>query len=287
MTPGTHLFAGIRRTSWPILGLTIVAYAGATLVVSTVLFQGRISEMLGWLYAATGFLIQSALVGGLVGLAIVGVIFFGVGRLRGSDVGWGVAELWMGLLVTLGFWIAMNGVLVMLAVFSGGVFLDEAWQRRGATAVAGGLAGQLLGNALVEETLFRGFLLPQFYLKAATAFRRGTALAIAVVGSSLLFAVSHIPNRLFIQGLTGSELMWDQGGVFLLGLVFATVYLVTRNLFVAVGLHALVNEPTLVIRASNEDAVYAVWGGLTVLLLLTWWLAVVACNRTRRTPSGE
>jgi hypothetical protein len=278
------MFAGIRRTTWPVLALTIAAYACANLFVAAVLFQGRISESLGSLYVATGFLVQGSLVGGLFCLAIVSFILFAVGRLRGSDVGWGAPEVGLGLLVTLGFWIAMNGVLAVLAALSGGVFWDEAWKQRGPSAVVGGVVGQLLGNSLVEETLFRGFLLPQFYLIAATVNRRGAALAIAVVASSLLFAVSHVPHRLLVQGLTGSELLWDQAGIFLLGLFIATAYVVTRNLFVAVGLHALVNEPVPVIRASSETTLYVVWAGLAVQLLLAWRAASVARNRTRRLP---
>ena len=283
----TAAFAGIRRSTWSILGLTIVAYACATVVVSAVLFQGRISERLGSLYVATGFLIQSSLVGGLFSLAVVGIVLFGIGRLRAADVGWSARELGVGLLITLGAWMAINGVLAILAGLGGGVFLDTAWKQPGTSAVVGALIGQLLGNALVEETVFRGFMLPQFYFKAAAKFRHSAALFVAFVGTSALFAASHFPNRLFIQGLTGSELIWDQAGLFLMGLVMATAFVVTRSLFAAVGLHALVNEPTPIVRAPSEAVMYAVWGGVTVFLLLTWWLVAVAGKRNRDSRLSE
>ena len=88
--------------------------------------------------------------------------------------------------------------------------------------------------------------------------------------------------RLFIQALTGSELLWDQAGLFLFGLFMAAAYVVTRNLFVAVELHALVNGPTPPIRASSQIMLDAVWAGLAVVLLLAWRAASVAHNRTRR-----
>jgi membrane protease YdiL (CAAX protease family) len=264
------------------VGLTIVAYACAMLFVSAVLFQGRISEWLGSLYVATRFLVQASLVAGLFSLAVVGVTLFAVGRLKGSDVGWNAPDLWQGLLVTFGFWVAMNVVLAVLGALDGGVFLDKVWTERGASAVVGGLIGQLIGNALVEETVFRGFLLPQFYLKGAAVFRRGAAMAIALIGSSLLFAVSHVPHRILVSGLSGTEILWDQAGLFLMGLFFGVAYVVTRNLFVAVGLHALANEPVPVVGASSETILHAVWGGLAVLLVLIWWAFSIARNHTRQ-----
>jgi membrane protease YdiL (CAAX protease family) len=264
--------------------MTMVAYGGAAVVVSAVLFQGRISARLGALYQATGFLVQSTLVGGLFSLAVVALMVMAVGRLRPTDMGWNWRDLWPGLWVTLGFWTAMNAVLAGLSLVGDGAKLEAGWEQRGIGAVVGGWLGQLLGNALAEETMFRGLLLPQFYLKATPRFRHRAALAIAIVGSSALFAVSHFPNRLFIQGFTGAELLWDQVGLFVMGLVMATVFVVTRNLFVAVGLHALVNEPALIVHASSEAAMYAAWGGITVCLLLTWWLLSVdgVLHRDRR-----
>ncbi|HEX2474621.1 MAG TPA: type II CAAX endopeptidase family protein [Lacipirellulaceae bacterium] len=279
MLPAKSQFAGIRRTSWLVLASTIVVYACATLVVNWVLFQGKIGQSLGSLYSATGFLIRSTLVGGLFTLLVIGTLVIAVGRLRCSDVGWAAREFRLGLLVTFGFWLAMNVVLAAIGALGDGVVLNQSWRQPEATALVGSLIGQLLGNALAEETIFRGFLLPQLYLKTARSFRPGIALAIAVVGSSLLFSLSHVPNRLFVHGLTGSELIGDQAGLFLLGVFIAGVYIVTQNLFVVVGLHALVNEPALIIGTSNEDWIYAVWGALAVLLLLAWSVTAAMRNR--------
>jgi membrane protease YdiL (CAAX protease family) len=267
--------------------LTIVAYACATYVVNWVLFQGQIGQFFGSIYSATGFLIQPTLVGGLFSLVVIGVMLFVVGRLRGSDIGWQARELRLGLWVTFGFWIAMNVVLAAIGALGDGVFLNRSWKQPGASALVGALIGQLLGNALAEETVFRGFLLPQLYLKTAMVFRRSIALGIAILGSTLLFAVSHVPNRLYVHELTGSELLSDQAGLFLLGLFIAGMYVVTRNLFVVVGLHALVNTPTLLVSATSEDLIYVVWGALAVLLLLVWWITAAVRDRTRHRNMNE
>ncbi len=279
-----RLFAQTRPTTWPIIVLAVVAYACSILFVNAVLFQGRISQALGSLYVATAFLIQSALVGGLLALAVVAVVVFGLGRLRASDVGWSASELKWGLLATIGFWVTMQIVALVVATAVGEVNWHEDWQRRGASGVIGGLLGQLLGNALVEETVFHGFLLPQLHLKANQVLRTAFALMIAMIGSSVVFAVTHIPNRLLVRELAGMDLLWDQAGLFFAGLIFAVTYIVTRNLFVAVGLHALANEPVSLFRASNEVMQYVIWFGLTVVLLIGWWMVQAARLRTATPP---
>ncbi len=216
-------------------------------------------------FRATAGLVNGTLIASLSTLTATAIVIFGIGRLRGWDVGWRLPELWWGLAVTLGFWIAMQGVLALLVALSGEFSLHDAWKQHG----VGGVLGQLLGNAFVEETLLRGFFLPQFYLKAAQVYRRGTALLIAVLGSTLLFAVLHIPNRLLAGNIYGGNLLVDHLGLLVFGLLFAAVFLITRNLFIAVGLHAIVNEPALIVRAPDLT-VYAVWFALTVLVLVTW-----------------
>ncbi|MEX0612442.1 MAG: hypothetical protein WD229_10000, partial [Pirellulales bacterium] len=160
----TRIFAQIRSATWPIIVLAVALYACSIVFVNAVLFQGRISQALGSLYVATGFLIQGSLIAGLFDLVVVAIVIFGLGRLRASDVGWSASDVKWGLLATLGLWAAMQAAAFIVATVVGEVDWHEDWQRRGASAVIGGLLGQLLGNALVEETVFRGFLLPQLYL---------------------------------------------------------------------------------------------------------------------------
>lgn len=265
----THVFQQTRATTWPVLALTIAAYSGACILVSTVLFQDRIGQTLGSLYAATGFLIQSTLVGGLVSLAVTGMVIFGVARCRGADVGWRPGAVFTGMIVTFALWLVMQGILAVVGAFQGQLVLNADWNQSGGSSVIGGVLGQILGNALVEETVFRGFFLAQFYLKAAERFRHGAALAIAVFGSSVLYSVTHVPNLLFIKNMDGIDLGVFLGGLVGLGALFAAVYLVTGNLFIAVGLHALVNTPAPMIQLS-ERSQGMVWFGLTVALLIAW-----------------
>ncbi len=55
----------------------------------------------------------------------------------------------------------------------------------------------LLGNALFEEVIFHGFLLPQcFFLVRGLTSRPRTRPLVALLVSQLLFAFYHIPLRL-------------------------------------------------------------------------------------------
>jgi membrane protease YdiL (CAAX protease family) len=216
--------------------------------------------------------VEPTLPGSLAGFALFALIVFGIGGLRGRDVGWKAAAIGPAVLVTLGVWLAMQVVFVVMALRDGTpLALHEAWTVRGAGYVLGGLLAQLLGNALVEETEFQGFFLRQFFHKAKRGSGELVALALALIGSPSLFALVHVPNRVFIKGLTGQDLLTDLAGTAVLGLLFAVVYLVTGNLFVSVGIHALRNAPTPLVQAPDGRA-DAVWFGLTVALVVGWAL---------------
>jgi membrane protease YdiL (CAAX protease family) len=70
------------------------------------------------------------------------------------------------------------------------------------------------------------------------------ALAVALV----VFTLTHIPNQL-VQSVTPADLGLDL--LFILGwtLMLNVIYLVTGNLFIAVGVHALIDTPTALIAA--------------------------------------
>ena len=266
----TAFLETVRPTTWRLLALAIVASVGALLLSNYVLFHGRVGEWLGWLKSAMSGWVSSTLVVSLLTLAIFGAVVLGIARLRPADVGWNARSAGVGLIVTLGLWIAMQAVLLLVVLLSGqSLALHRDWTDRGVGFVLGGLLAQLLGNALTEEIQFRGFFLPQFYLKAAARYRRGMALAIALVGSQALFALSHIPNHVFVKHMTVLEALAQQLGLFFAGFLLAAAFHVTRNLFIAVGIHGLSNEQVPLVQAS-EITTGGVWFGLTLILLFAW-----------------
>jgi membrane protease YdiL (CAAX protease family) len=286
----TTWFCNVRETTWPALVLAIGAVFGASLLVNFVGSQPPVTEAIGAVERATGGLVQGVLIAGPVYFAIVGTVIFGVGRLRPSDVGWRLSALGPGLLVTLGFWVAMQPGLALWTVGSGDALRwNDAWSESsewGAGRLVGQLLGQLLGNALLEEMVFRGFFLPQFFLKASVRFRPGVALVLAILGSQTLFALVHIPNRLFVQSRPVEELLGDQLALVWHGIGYCVVYLVTRNLFVCVGLHSLWNQPARLLPVPFSPGVQVVWYALALILLVAWALAR-RFNARRRSLATE
>src|SRR5262249_7367140 len=135
-----------------------------------------------------------------------------------------------------------------------GVHLVAAWLTYGTVALSGewinpgfmiGLVlTQIFGNALFEEIAYRGFLFPQLYLRAAALRTRPwTRLLLALLVSQGLFALSHIPNRIYL-GMTPSEIALDLLMLLGWGTLYTLIYLRTDNLFIVVGIHALGNTPT-------------------------------------------
>lgn len=184
----------------------------------------------------------NTLTANLVGLAllVVGMLFVSA-RLKPGDVGLRARDIGSGLSFAVAYF-GLSQVALLAFASLNGMEVVNLWVRAGAAAIAYLLLAQLVGNALYEEIAFRGFLLPQLFLK----FRRvgvAAAFVLAPIASQALFALAHVPNRLWVTGLSPAELPGALLPLFLLGIYFSLLYLLTDNLFAVVGVHALTNEP--------------------------------------------
>jgi membrane protease YdiL (CAAX protease family) len=259
-----------RPIGWTALVLfcaATAAYAGGSVLA----VEARLLERP---VAATGGLVDEALLCSAAALlVIVGGILFGTGRLRPRDVGLAVRRLPLALLITLVLWaLAQLAALVVGLIHTGDVALRPAWAAGQASATVGHLMGQLLGNALFEEVAYRGFLLAQLYLLlgARSGWSPTTRLAVAAAVSSGFFALMHIPVRLH-QGAAPHDLPLNLLATVVFGVFFCWIYLQTRNLFIAIGVHALVNTPTSLVECalSPQHVLYA----LVFVMLLVWPLS--------------
>ncbi|MBN2086029.1 MAG: CPBP family intramembrane metalloprotease [Anaerolineales bacterium] len=98
-----------------------------------------------------------------------------------------------------------------------------------------------------EELLFRGYFLPSIQKK----FNNGTSLrrmAIAIVISSLLFSIWHLPDRI-VQIISGQMpvvmLIPSLLIVFLIGLGYAFLFMRTNNIFLVGLLHGIADFPLI------------------------------------------
>lgn len=249
----TRFLGARQKVSWLFM-MIIVAVCGVwTLLINVWVLQGKLKLFFALfsLTGATGGLVNLELIVSALFLLPVGLATCTFGRLRLTGVGWVKADIIPGILTTAGLWF---GIQVALAVFvivlGGSIVIDYTWSQFGFKTMLGGFIGQACGVALLEETLFRGFLVPQFFLRLRSLAPKA-ALTIAILGSTVIFTLFHIPSYIFVGHLVGTDLIINlvEWG-FLFGLLFSVVYIFTRNLFMVVGFHALVNAPTQLIQAS-------------------------------------
>lgn len=249
----------VREAGWPVVLLAPAAVLGLIVLELAFLLDGARTVA-----RITGGLVQPPILFNLAHLLlVVGGVVFLVGGLRPRDVGLRRAALPMGVLVTAVAWLLPQalsaGILLVQGLTPG---LDPAWTETGATTL-GVLLGQLAGNAPAEEAVFRGFLLPQLYLKLGGDRTRPSAgrLLAALVLSQAAFALTHLPARLH-EEMTGLLLWESLAAAFLSGLLFALLWLRTGNLFVAVGIHALLNYPLPLVEALVPPKTVILWLGL-------------------------
>jgi membrane protease YdiL (CAAX protease family) len=247
---------------WKIIITYLVLSTCLTTLINLVLFP---SPFFDPITKATGGLVNATLQANLLNVLLFSVIVFGWGKLRPSHVGLDWKKLRQGLLLTLLIWVIAQTVVLLINWVNGDIHLDPHWSERGVTVVLGALIAQLAGNAFFEEMEYRGFYLSQFYTHNRATVER-ERLAWAFFYMACLFALSHIPNRIF-SGTIGNFPM-DFILLFMWGMFFATVYLISDNLFLAMGVHALMNQPTMITEAPFSAGILVATLGLIIILIM-------------------
>ncbi len=94
------------------------------------------------------------------------------------------------------------------------------------------LAMPSIGAPFFEELLYRRALIPSLE-------KRGMSPYAAVMASSLIFAIGHLPNDLINGNITGGIV--HVSGVFILGLAMSVIYVLTRKVIYPMIIHGLAN----------------------------------------------
>ncbi len=235
----------IRRARRTTIIIFLFAHFTLTAVVNLVFFAGNAFRPLA---SATGGLFTGSLLANLVFIAaLVLVIILGVGRLRLYDIGLVRRNIMPGLVYTVGLWLVAQIVHLLAGLVTyGTVSLNAEWLTYGVGFMIGLLLTQIFGNALFEEIAYRGFLVPQLYLRLERLRDRPwKRLFAALLISQTAFALSHIPNRIYL-GMSAGDIAIDLLMLVGWGILYALLYLRTDNLFLVVGVHALGNTPTTI-----------------------------------------
>lgn len=278
-------FGHVREASGRAILVVLGLQVASSTFVNAVVFRGEVGDAIRAVHRATGGLVTPNLLANLVPLAVVvGIGVFRVARLRPRDTGLIGSQIAPAAAGTLALWVAVQGALVAAHLLTGDpVRLHSGWRDPGAGFVLGGVAGQLFGNALAEEIIFRGFLFPQLLLKLRRRLDAPGAVLAAALASQVIFALLHIPNRLFIKGFDlGPALLADQMGLVFGGLLFLGLWLATRNLLFVVGAHALANRPVPLIEASPSAISFS-----SLVLVTALLVAVPLLRRRWRTHRGR
>ncbi|GGA68921.1 hypothetical protein GCM10011521_03950 [Arenimonas soli] len=213
------------------------------------------------LQAATGgWLSITLLASGSIGLVQLAILRW-PGHQSLAALGWRARDLPPALLLTALLWLLVQGGTLLGAQLADAPLVAHGAWAKGLGFALGPLLAQLLGTALMEETVFRGYLWPQ--LKARLGGGRRGALVAALL-SQALFGLMHVPILAY-RGAAPSEIAMAVLGLFLIGLVFVLLYAATRNLFVVVGVHALGNAPTLLFEPQGPGpTMWLLMGSLAV-----------------------
>jgi membrane protease YdiL (CAAX protease family) len=152
----------VKQTSIGLILGIIFFHIIFTIVVNLIMFKngyfGPIIKMTnGWVNAT----LAANFIGFLFEVVIILMI---IGRLSPRDLGIKREKLLSGFLGTLLFWLTINIFEFLIALFTNIKLTFNNEIVSNPNMVFGTLFGQLFGNALLEEIVFRGFLFVQIYL---------------------------------------------------------------------------------------------------------------------------
>jgi membrane protease YdiL (CAAX protease family) len=228
------------------------------------------------LYQRTHGLLHPTLMFGLIYLLVVicGVLL-GLGRRRPEEIGIEWRKLPVGALYAGLLWFSLQIVLAAWYLALGEpLAIANGWDGIGILGKAGELLGQLFGNALCEEIVFRGFLLVQLVLLLSRQWpdQPRCAFIVAFLLTAAIFAVQHLPLNLRQDHyVSTSKLAGDQLALFLGGCIYGWLYWQTRNLFFVVGAHALCNVPTTLWAARGPLWNVEPWVRLLAIAIALFW----------------
>ncbi len=177
-------------------------------------------------------------------------------RLTMSELGLAPRQLIAALGLAAALWTAYH--LVQVA--------DVACCGRAPTADMD-VIGDLIG-AYAEELIYRVVVLGAI----ATALRRripdNWAIALAILGSALLFWLAHLPRDLVTGDIADPMQFAFRVG---LAVLMSAIYLSSGNVMLATVVHALVNGPMLVIGGAHHATTTTATSWLISIALVIWY----------------
>ena len=262
---------GVRRTPLWFIALVMVVAFGMGAFTNLVVFP---TGALQWVHVSTNGWIDGTFLGYVPQIIVVGFLFWKVGKLRWNDFGLTWSRLWWGL-----GWTAFAWCIIQVTPFifsSSEIVVRPEWSTHASWMLCDFVEGQLMSNALVEEVIFRAFLITQFAILFHRVLNWNWTVAVfaAVLVSAFIFSIWHIPNRINLGHYETAADVWsDQWFLFKAAVFFALIFILTNNLFIVVGIHALDNSSPDIFTGTN----FTVTEILLLAIFITmgvwrWWV---------------
>jgi membrane protease YdiL (CAAX protease family) len=257
-------FATDERAAARISLWHLAATVALQLALAAIFWRGLSAWLAAHVVQPMGGWIDVTLVfsGGL--FLVLVAVFAGWLGLRFEDVGLTRRGLPAGLLALLGGWAAIQ--LLCATPMLVGSPVRIARPEHPFSALFADLAGQLLGNALLEEFFYRGILFGQLLIALRARLPR-LALSGSVLLSQGAFAAVHLPS-FRAQGGALRDAWWYFGLAFAIGCLFCLLYSRSRNLWICIALHSLANWQGHWIKSPIQPY----WAAIAVIALaaLLW-----------------
>ncbi len=206
-------------------------------------------------------------------ILLVIVIWLGVIRYCDhdwNDIGVNGASMKIGYITAFIIWVLINMFqLIIGLIVNGKVLLNPSWGEDGFTVMIGYLLSQVFGVAIQEELLFRGYLFPQLTKKMSRKYPENSTLAIflGIILANTLFSLMHLPIRIY-AGNDIFSIFFDLFVLLGLGVLFTFIYILTENIWIAIGVHALGNATTLIFsQVISADIILYV---IILILCIIW-----------------
>lgn len=225
---------------WPaIVGPFIAYFVGVAIAQS--FYSGPVAMSVA---RGLGGHVDIMLVAGGVSVSLVVLAFWGC-RIAFADAGLISGTLRRAALQGAVIWGIGQVTLVTYNLATGEpLAISEGW--RGPMLAGQELVFQFFGVALLEEWVFRGWLIPQVYRRLRPRISEWQALGGAVLIVGTVFAACHIP-MLFVS--SNEPIVSQLIHIEVLGIVYSLCYLRTGGISVGIAFHVLSN-----IRASLFDS---------------------------------
>jgi membrane protease YdiL (CAAX protease family) len=221
--------------------------------------------------------IQINLFGQILGIIVVMIFLIPLFRLKEAESEkptlmrtlktFGVAclSLTVSMLIALIFWILFTALGIPIESSYGGFVLTPE-QIANPWNLVLLFTTVTVGAAIFEELIFRRMLIPALE-------HRGMAPLVAVIASSIGFALIHVPNDIINGSI--SYVITHFITTFALGMFLGLIYITTRNVLYPIIIHGFINffAFTELILATLDDFTLLIIFAL--IILIVWGIGIV------------